>query len=809
MKEKHRKMYKTPKNRTYVLENRNEKSHLRKMVLFLGTTLFCTGCGQAASADIPELIEPIAVNSAYRPVEYGTVGDIEILFGTVVPTDYCHYYSANVTVSRIVVEVGDQVQEGEILAYADVETAREELEACREQLAMENKSYELSSRISQARQDKLKYQKEALEAELLEKEEALPEDEIPEGGEISETGEIPEGKEASETGEILTGIATAEPEEKPPGNEALPGTEEAVVLLADYEVQAVMEQENARYDAQLHEYRIKKLEESIASMEKIIADGTLTARHSGQVTYTKNIAKGRAAGANENIVVISDLADTRLELTDTSVQDYKYADYEVKYLTIAGEKIAVTEEEYSVEELILAKVNHLFPNVRIQCPEGITLIIGDTYPVYYIKKEAEHVLIIGNDSLHQEDGEYYVYVSSDTKEKEKRIIKVGTSDANYTQVLEGLTEGELVYYDSDARMPANYTEYTVSLSDYELVNQGIKYGKSDANTFSSVSEWEGEVTRLAVSKGQEIAEGDLLYIIDTGEGKAAMTAARYAINQENNSYQRTIADYNEQIAIWNEQAAVDEGASYEVQILEYQKELAAVTHEGRLKQLQKEYDRICEGNDGTGKISVYAKTGGMIAAVELSEGDQVENGSEILRITTQSTDILLVQMKPDQNFKVYSDNIADVGERVSLTAGENTWEGTCIGWVAGETNTDKGYVYTDEQGAHLSYNTSSGYDYPAFYVRMDDASFLENIPWGSSFDFSYISMKDIIVLPSSMVYTETKPFNDKKVYYYVWRIEGEELVKQYVMTADSEIPGESRKKVILSGVQAGDVLAQE
>lgn len=755
-------------------------SRIHVTAFFLGISILLTGCGQTETVP-PTLQEPAAVNAAYRTVEYGSIGKIEVLFGTVVPTDYCHYYDANVNISQIMVEVGDQVQEGDILALADVEAAKEELADYKEQLASENSSYELNCKISQTKQDEWNYQKEKSETSNTEDVSNTPETVETNTEKIPETEETSNKEETSNT-------------------EELPAPE-------DFDSMIALEQENARYDALLHEYRVKKLQESIASLEEIIADGTLTARHSGQVTFTKNIAKGRQAGANENIVVVSDLEDTHLELADTSVQDYKYADYEVKYISLAGEKLPVTEEEYSTEELVLAKVNQHYPNVRIQCPEAGKLTIGDTYPVYFIKKEVQNVLVIGNDSLYQEGDEYYVYVANEAKEKEKRTVTIGAADENYTQVIDGLAEGELVYYDSDARMPSNFTEYEVELSDFSIENHGIKYDLSDANTFSCISAWEGDVADIAVIKGQEISKGDLLYTIDTGEGKAAMTEAQNAINQEKQSYEKLMAGYQEQITSLSSLTAEDASASYEIQILEYQKQLAALEHSGRLKELQKNYDSISEGNDGSGMVSVYAENDGTISAVVASKGDKVEEGSEMLRITTQSTDIILVQMEQNTNYKIFQDNIADVGERVVLKSDNETWEGTCVGWAAGTNNSDKGYVYTDENGVHLSYSTSSGYNYPAFYVRMDDSSFSEHIPKGYSMDFLYLSMKDVIVLPSSMVYTETDPLNENKVSYYVWRIEGGELVKQYVLVSPDLT--DSGKQVVLSGVQAGDILARE
>lgn len=735
------------------------------MAAMLGVALLLSGCGQKQTGDIPKLEEPVAINDAYRPVEYGSIGKVEVLFGTVVPKDYCHYYSANVAVSKITVEVGEQVEAGDILAYADVEAAEESLKNYQEQLDYENDTYELHCKISQTQQEQWAYQKQ----------------------------------QADETEHIETST-----EEEISATEETSATENEIIQEVDYDTQLAVEQENARYDAMLHEYRVKKLQKSIAELQEVIEDGTLVARHSGQVTYTKNIAKGREAGANENIVVVSDLDDICIELNNTNVQEYKFTDYEVKYITVGGEKVPVTEDEYSTEETILAKVNNRYPNVHIQCPETVTFTIGDNYPVYFIEKDVQNVLVVGNDSLYAEGDEHYVYVSSDSKEREKRAIEIGTSDDNYTQVTEGLVEGELVYYHSTARMPAEYTEYTVELSDFNIANHGIKFDRSDANTFPYLSDYEGEITEIAVSKEQKVTEGDLLYVIDTGEGKAAITAAQNAINQENKSYQQTLDSYEEQIT-----AATENGtASYEIQILNEQKQLATLSHNYTLGKLLEDYNRISERNDGTGKISVYAPVSGTVSKVDISVGDMVEKDAQMLQITTQSTDILLVQMKESQTLTLYTDNIADVGETVRIKTENKTYDGTCIGWTVGSNNLEKGYVYTDEQGeVHLSYNVSSGYDYPAFYVKMNDASFFDNASSGSSVDFSYISMEKVVALPASMVYSETDQLNEKKVSYYVWRVADDELVKQYVLIDDSL--KDAGKIVILSGIQPGDVLAQE
>lgn len=54
---------------------------------------------------------------------------------------------------------------------------------------------------------------------------------------------------------------------------------------------------------------VQKLNEEIAALDDLIADGTLKANHSGEVVYTKSLTVSRNAGTGENVVVVADTED--------------------------------------------------------------------------------------------------------------------------------------------------------------------------------------------------------------------------------------------------------------------------------------------------------------------------------------------------------------------------------------------------------------------------------------------------------------------------------------------------------------------
>lgn len=711
------------------------------------------GCGSKKTETIPDLEEPAASNASYQQVTYGDIGTTNVLLGTAVPKEYGQAYEANVTVTKILVEPGDTVEKGDVLAYADVDEASASRKAKQQELSHENTVYELNQKINQLQQDKLANQQEA----------AVVDD----------------------TQEAIT-------EESPQET----GTENITFQIA-------VLQENGRYDTKLHEYRVQKLNEEIAALDALIADGTLKANHSGEVVYTKSLTVNRKAGAGENVAIVADTEDLAIELKDVTVQNYKYKDVSEKYMLQSGERVPVTEREYSTDELVLAKINNNYPNVLIEKPEGVELKAGELYPIYFEEKRAEHVLLVGNDSLYQEDGETYVYVKAGDDTREKRKVTAGAADDHNTQITDGLAEGEAVYYETTERMPSDYTEYTVERSDFQVENHGLKLSRADKNARVYLAAKEGEIVKIAVEKDAEVKKGDLLYIINTGEGKAAITEAANAIETENTTYQKQQTDYDAQLI--ELQNATDSVSDYDRQMITLQKEVAEADHSYTLQQLQAAYDTLSRGNDGTGKLSVYADADGQVSKITAWEGDTVEAGEEILKMKGETSDLLLVQMVSSKSVTVYTDDIAEVGEPVSITSGDTTYTGTCVGFAAGSNNLDEGCIYTDEDGVHYTFQTTSGYDAPAFYVRMDD-EITDDMGKGGSVDFPYISMEDVVVLPAGMIYEEKDAMNPKKVSYFVWKVEEGHLVKQYVLLDDT-LTGNG--KVVLTGVEAGDVLARE
>ena len=769
---------------------RNILSIKKLAVLGICVSFLAGGCGKMTESSIPKLEEPVALNEAYRPVEYAAIGSVQVLMATAVPRDYCNYYSANVNISQIYVEPGDTVNPGDVLAVCDVDEAKKQLQECQAALVHENETYEISAQISDT-QIKM-WENQAAQQDNNEHNKMDTAD-----GAMADAYEINTDTNIDERVADMGEFSTEQTEK----NES---TDE------DYNKQIATEQENQRYDKQLHEYRVQKINEQIALYQQLVDDGTLKAAHSGLVTYTKKLTEGRSAAAYENIVIVSDTDDLVLDIKDTAINEYKYSDYDKKYVIVDGEKYDVTESQYTSEVLVLSKINNRYPDVCVESREKPSLTAGQMYPVYFEKTKADHTLVVGKDSIYKDGDTRYVYVKNDEGGREKRIITTGESDENYTQVTEGLKEGELVYYNSTDQVPTKYSKYTVTRSDFDIANYGVQYSRSDAGTITETCDYEGQIVSVNVKQDDTVEKGMLLYVVDTGEGKAAITEAKNAIDSENESYAQKIADYNKQIKDLSEEnnrqdekpdTAYDEQQlKLNLQLLDLQKKLAGADHTYQLSRLQSAYDSISAGNDGKGNISVYAKNDGKVSKVSVKAGDNVEEGADILQITGNSTDVLLVQVKESNSYKVYKDNIADVGERVSLEMDGTTIYGSCIGFAGYGREAQKGYINQDDKGVHITGNTDSGYGNAAFYIKLDNG-IPDDLTRASAVKFSYVSFKKVVVVPTSIIHKQVNPMDKDDISYYVWKIDGDSVVKQPVILSDYT---SGSNTLVLYGIDEGD-----
>lgn len=772
----------------------------RGLACLVMLALGLTGCGKKP-VEVPELLAPSAGNESYRPVEYGDVGAINVAYGTVVPTEYCHFWLTQVTIKEISVDIGDYVQAGDVLAYADIDAARETIEQLNAQLTLENSIFSVDEEIYLYKHQELELKRAGMQA-------------------------------------IADGAA-----------EAQAATDIAVL------------EENHRYDTLLHQYRVKELNESIAEQQELVTDGTLVAQISGYVTYTKDISSGGSVTNAENVVIVSDYENCYVEMTDITVsEDFQrnFMPYDKYYTEIAGKKYDLKEYEYAPNELVVIEDKAMYPNMRMQFEDKSALPeAGTNIPVFMTGDIVEDVLVVGNDSLYQDSQGDFVYVKKDDS-RELRYVELGKSGDNYTEVISGLSEGEMVYYSSGAILPEQYTEFEVQPSDYEPKRTAETYTIENTKNKIYYSEYEGRITSLNASEGDEISAGDLVCTIQTNEGSARLAELSNAINELKQNYQNTEKGYAEQIqTLENQMAALmtpqptpepqpepqptpqpeetatgtdavpedagttEEPASTEasgsteepgsteappqdpnlyqelalqIEQIKAEEKKNTLNYNYELGCQEAEYQKASQNNNGSGTINIYAETAGTVTGININEGKNVKAGDRMFNIGVSASD--KVQFRSSDALHLNQTLV------FCVDGSDKTYTGKISG-ITGDTT--RVYVTTVDDKVYLTNNLSDS-NTKRYYVKMDDETFY-TAEDKCKIEYSVNSIKNTFVLPEGVVHSEQDEKREN-VYYYVWRIVDGNLVKQYVTTTTDEYNG-MKNECVINGLKAGDILAQD
>lgn len=772
-----------------------------------------TGCGDIKQ-QTPELIPPVAVNESCRPVEKGSIGDIEIRNGVVVPRDYCHFYLTSVKVAEVKVEIGDYVEAGTVVATADTKATTEQIASLSGQKSQNAKKWELQCDIYDQNKNELEYKVKGAE----------------ENGDYDQVDAL--------------------------------------------KVQLSVLAENHSYDELFFNHQQRTLDEEIAKQQEIEGDGTLVASHSGYVTYIKDLAESDVVNGAENLVIISDYEDSYIEITDATKSNNGQSIekvYPVFYTVQGNEKYMLKEYEYLPEELMTAQARSLQPPLRMKFEsEGTMPEVGSNVPVFFQKAITNQVLVVGNDSLYEDEQGDFVYVKNG-ESKEIRYVELGDSDTFYTEVVSGLSEGEMVYYSSDSVLPESYEEYVVEYSDYLLTEDSDFYTIKETSRRKIYSEYEGTIEAVSVTQGQEVNVGETICVIRTNDGSATLAQmynniinfkAAHVANVE--AFDKSIAEKESEIQaayIARQEAAKEEEEAGEtaptpedatptdvslpnatpqdavstdeippvatpgdatlptatsgdameapeekvspylyeelccqLEVIKLSKQLEALEYSYNLGVMEQQYNKVSCNNDGNGAVYIYATHSGKVTNLNLKVGKNVEPGDRLFNIEVPSSS--LVELR--------SEDALQINQTVDFVHGDSVYQGKVVG-----VNGNDGSFYFTHIDNRVYISTNSSNQAARYFVKMDDDKFY-------GLDKDYVArypktaIKNSVVLPGIMVYQEdkVKSGSGTQNYTYVWKVVDGQLVKHYVQCIGGPA-GSIHKICVISGLKEGDILAIE
>lgn len=435
--------------------------------MVLAVSLLCGMVGCAGKEEVPELLEPVKVNVRVEKVKKRDLHDMGYYDATVCAKPYAVESEVDGIIKEIVVGIGEQVTEGQVIAYLDVENLEEQRKGLQVDLAYENNTYD-----SQIRQNDLEQACENKKLEILQRKQNELTTEEPTTEEV--TTEEPTTEDITTEEPTTQEATTEEPTSEGPTTEEA-STEKGTVHMQSVvgqgtidvcnanneemtpeELQAQIDmtqkrlrelQENRNYFSIKHSQAVEEIQSQLSKIGTIIADATMKAPTNGVVTCIANgslgeLQEGDMISKEQTLFVVTNPDELYISSENINMNVFEAA---VQHYVLFGErKIPVEAYEYTDLELKRLRSSGKTPSKFIMTGDTNGIKAGMHTTLFLYKSEKKDTLSISTMALNNDGGKTYVFKNVDGK-KERVDIEVGQKYGLYVEVKSGIREGEEVY----------------------------------------------------------------------------------------------------------------------------------------------------------------------------------------------------------------------------------------------------------------------------------------------------------------------------------------------------------------------------
>ncbi|MBQ8052679.1 MAG: efflux RND transporter periplasmic adaptor subunit [Lachnospiraceae bacterium] len=302
-------------------------------------------------------------------------------------------------------------------------------------------------------------------------------------------------------------------------------------------------------------------------------------------------------------------------------------------------------------------------------------------------------------------------------------------------------------------------------------------------TWSVTKNSDVDVEEIFVSEGDEVKEGDVLFVYDTTKYEEDLRQAEIDLERLSNEYDSTV-EAIAQLEKEKREASSSEQANYTVQIKE--QNLSLKDKELDIEMKEAEIDKL---EDNIGNAEVKSGIDGVVK--KINEGGSSSDSGDNSFITVMK--VGNYRVKGTVNEQNIGDLYVDAPVIVHSRVNDNTWKGTI-------TKIDTDNAVTSEGGNFMGMNSegSKSTSYP-FYVELENSEGLimgQHVYVEPDLDQGEEGISEGIWLPSYMV-DQTDPDHP-----FVWKDSHGKLVKQEVTI--SEVREELDKVKISEGLSPED-----
>lgn len=452
-----------------------KKNRRIAIAVILSILVQAAGCGSAPvmqDTQEIELLEPVATLANTERAAYRNLYNYKVLSGFVYPavTEYALPVSA--ALDECLVAPGEEVESGTLLLRADDSQLADSIERLEESIRLSKEAYE----------------------------------------------EGQKGYRDAVAG-IEDEIAELNAQKKALGS----GSEELAVRLenqiAACGLRIEQNQMKARQERELYEMESANSGKQLARMKEQHKSYELRAAGSGTVVSAGEMMPGSWINANTPLIAVADSSKRMIRCTYVSQTELKKC--EEFYAFINGKRYEATYQPMDTVEYnrLLSQNGAVYSSFLIEDAKD-EVKEGDFAVIAEINSRMEHVLSVPKNAVRRDETGRFVYRYEGGKSTAVRV-RIGESDGTYTEITEGLSEGDEVlltenraYGSKTATVSRGsfYTEFEaegrMGYPMMDIVTNPIQYGtvrlvEYQVQPFSSVRA--GDVIATVTVEGDEVA----------------------------------------------------------------------------------------------------------------------------------------------------------------------------------------------------------------------------------------------------------------------------------------------------------------
>lgn len=208
--------------------------------------------------------------------------------------------------------------------------------------------------------------------------------------------------------------------------------------------------EQMDYEAKVAKEDYEDAKEKLDALNTYIVDGVVSAEYEGVITAV-SILEGSSVKKGSAVITLNNFEDVtvRVDVSDDDMKSISVGDP----VNLDFEAFPDTDFTGKVSDIGDATINSTTSEITYEVTITVDgdvsgLYHGMTVDVTFVSDEVRDVTYVSNRALTEKDGVTYVKYRDEQGEIQQKQVSAGFTDGNNTEIIEGLSEGDVVLVES-------------------------------------------------------------------------------------------------------------------------------------------------------------------------------------------------------------------------------------------------------------------------------------------------------------------------------------------------------------------------